>query len=74
MYLTYPTKHSQLAFFNSRKIGCLSYIFLQTLSFLFSLQKETKRQTADGMTDNNAKQTLSEFRNADKHIAGVAEE
>jgi hypothetical protein len=73
-YLVSPTKYSSSAFFNSRKIGCLSFLFLETLSSLLSLQKGIKGQPADGMADKNATQTLKEFQNVEKHIAGVAEE
>jgi hypothetical protein len=73
-YLISPTKYSRSAFFNSQKIGCISYIFIETLFHLFSLQKGIKRRSADGMIDKNAKQTLKEFRNVDTETTGVAEE
>ncbi len=73
-YLVSSTKYSSSAFFNSQKIGCISYIFIEIVFHLFSLQKGIKRRSADGMTDKNAKQTLKEFRNVDMGTTGVAEE
>ena len=72
--MTYSTRHSQRVIFNSRKIGYSLYVFLQMVTFLFSLQKGVKRQSVAGMTNKNTKQTLNEFTNVKKHIAGVAEE
>ena len=72
--LVYTTKYSQSAFFNRQKIGCLPFIFIEVLSYLFSLHKEKKRRTADGMTDKRTTQTLQELRNVETYTTGVAEE